>query len=150
MKKELLDLQSFLLTAGTLFAGYNFVVLVNRYLLWGGSFAQYRIAGGLVNPLLTPCFWGLVVFLLALIWTVTLRMNYSKASQYKLIWLIAAGAIFAWGNYGYELARIYGGKVCNLGCTAGYFGMPWFVSCLVGAAIFTLTLITALALRRRA
>jgi len=149
MKKDLLILQSYLLSIGVVFAGYNFVDLVHRYLVQGGSFVNFRIPGGLVNPLLSPCFWGLVVFVVALVWAIILRINYSRTSQYRLIWLLTAGAMFAWGNYAYELARIAQAKACNLGCTPGYFGIPEFTSCVVGATLFTLALIVALVLRKK-
>lgn len=149
MKNSLLALQNFWLIVGTLFAGYNVVGLVEKYLSTSGSWLVWQMPNGLVNPLLTPCFWGFIVFLLACVWSVTLRIDYSKASQYRLVWLIALGAIFAWGNYGYELGRLYHNQACNLGCTSGYFGIPQFTSCVVGAAIFTLALITAVKLRRQ-
>lgn len=149
MKKELLIWQNFLLGFGTIFASYSFGVLVHRYIVQEGSFMQTHSPLGLINPLLTPCFYGLLVFAATFVWTLMLRAHYNAVSQYRLVWLLALGAMFAWGNYAYEMAQIYGGKVCNLGCTAGYFGMPWFVSCLVGAVLFTLTLVIALAVRRQ-
>lgn len=150
MKNSLLILQNYLLLCGTLFAGYNWVNLLNRYIRFDGSFLVARADNGLINPFLTPCFYGFLVFLLGFIWSYTLRLDYSKASQYRLIWLLAVGAMFAWGNYVYEVVRYYNNQVCNLGCTAGYFGIPLFTSCVVGATLFTLTLITALVLRRKA
>lgn len=148
MKKELLVLQSYWLVLGTLFAGYNVFRVIEKYLSVDGSWLVFKMPGGLINPLLTPCFWGFVVFLFAWVWSITLRIDYSKASQYRLIWLIALGAIFAWGNYGYELGRLYRDQACNLGCVPGYFGIPQFTSCMVGAVIFTLALIAAVKLRR--
>ncbi len=131
-----------------MFAGYNVFRVIERYLSIDGLWTVYKMPSGLVNPLLTPCFWGFVVFIIACIWSIALRINYSKASQYKLVWLIAVGAVFAWGNYGYELGRLYHNQVCNLGCAPGYFGIPQFTSCVVGATIFTLALITAVKLRK--
>ena len=148
MKNNLLALQNFLLTVGVLFAGYNVFLVIEKYISIDGLWTVFKMPNGLVNPLLTPCFWGFVVFLITFVWSIILRINYNKASQYKLIWLIALGAVFAWGNYGYELGRLYHNQVCNLGCAPGYFGIPQFTSCVVGAIIFTFALITAVKLRK--
>ncbi len=148
MKRELLVLQNFFLLVGVIFAGYNVVNEIIRYLAVGGSWLMFRIPDSLWNPLLAPCFWGFVVFFIAFVWSITLRIDYSKASQYRLIWLLGLGAIFAWGNYGYELGALYRNEVCNLGCVPGYFGIPQFTSCVVGAVIFTSALVAAVRLRR--
>lgn len=149
MKKDYLNLQNYLLTAGMLFAGYNFVEVTLRYLSAGGSMTQWHMAGGLINPLLTPCFYGFIAFVIAWVWTMGLRTKFDAGSQSNLVWLLTAAAIFAWGNYGYTLGKLYLGKTCNLGCQAGYFGIPQFTTCLVGAVIFTLALVVAVRLKRQ-
>ncbi|MFA5009850.1 MAG: hypothetical protein WC553_01285 [Patescibacteria group bacterium] len=148
MKKELLILQSYILTFGVIFAGYNTVLIAQRYLAQGGTWTQFRIPDGLINPLATPCFWGLIFFIIALVWTAKLRANYNAVSQFRLIWLLVAGTMFGWGNYSYTLAKLYTSEACDLGCSAGYFGIPQFTTCLVGAVVFTLALIAAVRLYR--
>jgi hypothetical protein len=149
MKKELLIGQNYLMVAGTLFAGYNFVMLVLRYMSAEGSWLAFKAPGGLIHPLATPCFYGFLAFLIGLIWTTKLRIEFNRVSQSNLIWLLGAATIFAWGNYGYTLGRLYLGKSCNLGCPLPYFGVPFLTACLVGAIIFTTTLLIALRLKRR-
>lgn len=148
MKKSLLVWQNYLMTFGTVFAGYNLTVLVLRYADAGGSWLALKAPGGLIHPLATPCFYGFVAFLIALVWTARLRSDFGKASQAKLVWLLAAATVFAWGNYGYTLGRLFLGKSCNLGCPLGYFDIPYFTACLVGAILFSLALAAALRLKR--
>lgn len=149
MKKQLMILQNYILSFGVLFASYNTVMIFQRYLGADGVLTQFRIPSGLINPFATPCFWGLIVFIIAWIWTTRLRSNFNVDSQLKLIWLLVVGTMFGWGNYGYTLAKLYTAESCNLGCAAGYFGIPQFTTCLVGATIFTLALITAVRLYRQ-
>lgn len=149
MKKELLVWQNYVLTVGALFAAYNTVLIFQRYLGAGGLLTEFRIENSLINPFATPCFWGLIVFIIAAIWTTKLRANFNLASQANLVRLLLAGVLFGWGNYGYTIAKLYLNTSCNLGCQAGYFGIPWFTTCLVGATLFTLALLVALRLKRQ-
>ena len=143
MNKQLLIWQNYLLTTGMLFAGYNVVTVTMRYLNADGVMTAFRASNGLINPLATPCFYGFLAFGLAWVWSTRLRARFIEASQSNLVWLLTGASIFAWGNYGYTLGKLYTGASCNLGCTAGYFGIPQFTTCLVGAVIFTLALIVA-------
>ena len=81
---------------GMLFASYNFVIVTMRYFDAGGTLSMLRIPGGLVNPLLVPCFYGMLAFIVGFVWTLTLRMDFSRISQARLLWLLVAGTIFAW------------------------------------------------------
>jgi len=63
--KKLIIAQFFILLAGTLFAWSNFAV---EFLNWLDKRAcTTGCAVGLVNPFLTPCFYGAIVFTLAFI-----------------------------------------------------------------------------------
>jgi len=64
MKKIILT-QFFVLLAGTLFAWTNFAVELLNWL--DKRACTTGCAVGLVNPFLTPCFYGAIVFTLAFI-----------------------------------------------------------------------------------
>ena len=62
MKKMIL-IQFFVLLAGTLFAWGNFVVELVDFL--NKRACSTGCVVGVVNPLLTPCFYGAIVFTIA-------------------------------------------------------------------------------------
>lgn len=66
--KKLITIQFYILLLGTLFAWTNFTIeLVN----WLNKRAcTLGCAIGLVNPFLTPCFYGAVFFLVAFLFSV--------------------------------------------------------------------------------
>jgi len=63
--KKLLFLQFYLLLGGTIFAWSNFGIELNDWL--NKRACTTGCAIGLVNPFLTPCFYGAIFFLLAFI-----------------------------------------------------------------------------------
>lgn len=56
--------QFIVLTIATIFAWYNFI---QEYVLWASKQScASGCAAGLVNPFLTPCFYGAIFFTIAL------------------------------------------------------------------------------------
>ncbi|MFH0987351.1 MAG: hypothetical protein V1841_00440 [Patescibacteria group bacterium] len=74
MRKIILS-QFIILLSGTLFAWYNFFVeLVN----WLKDSPCQSCAVGLVNPFLTPCFYGAIFFTIALVLSSIILKKFSK------------------------------------------------------------------------
>lgn len=107
MGKPLLKLQVGVLALGTLFSWFTLWVDYRRFFAAGGHWLEVSGCAA-ANPLVTPCFYGAWAFLVALVWAVAvLRSGQSLIGrrQRGLHWLLAAGTVFAWGNFAYEVFR---------------------------------------------
>ncbi len=63
--KKLITFQFVVLLGGTLFAWYNFA---QEMLVWlGKKTIENGCTAGIVNPFLTPCFYGAIFFTLAFV-----------------------------------------------------------------------------------
>lgn len=111
-------------------------------ILGGGSFfAWFTIYQDFVRfqslqPLLTPCFYGGIAFLLGLYLSLKRKMT-------ELFYLLIAGTIFAWGNFLWEVYKFYcipnPVKIsCSGLSTESVFNTP----CFYGALIYLLAFIT--------
>lgn len=97
------------------------------------------------NPFITPCFWGAMAFLIALIWSITLytKRNQDKAQGQErgLLWLLVASTIFGWSNVGYEqwlIIKAQGEAVIGCsGAMTSIFQSP----CLYGSIFFLLAML---------
>lgn len=93
------------------------------------------------NPVTTPCFYGAIVFLIALVWAVYVARDAvisSQAKKQQKLWLILlAGTAFGWVNFGFSLFKFYtsatGDKVT---CSGVPTDNPFFTPCFIGSAIF--------------
>jgi hypothetical protein len=107
MDRRLLKLQLLLLAVGTMFSWTTLVLDYRRFFEAGGRVLEF--SGCVVaNPAATPCFYGAIAFLVGLAWAATvMRSPPDKAvpRQRGLHWLLLAGTLFAWGNFGYEVYR---------------------------------------------
>ena len=57
-------------------------------------------------------------------------------------YVLLAGTVFAWGNFGYELYSWLNQKNCELGCQAfGPNPNPFLTPCFFGAIFFTIAFI---------
>lgn len=68
--KKLVRAQFYVLLLGTLFAWTNFVIELVNWL--NKKACTLGCAAGLVNPFLTPCFYGALFFLLAFLLSVAI------------------------------------------------------------------------------
>jgi hypothetical protein len=55
-------------------------------------------------------------------------------------YVLLAGTLFAWGNFGFELYNFLNQKVCQFGCSVGLKN-PVYTPCFYGALFFTLAFI---------
>jgi hypothetical protein len=153
MKRALLWLQVAMLALGTVFSWTTLVFDYQRFFAAGGH--ALELSGCLIaNPVITPCFYGALAFLAALVWAVVvLRSAPERVAnrQLDLQWLLAAGTVFAWGNFGYEVYRyLQAEPVPAFACPpSGPAANPLTLPCFYGALIYTAALaVSALIVRR--
>ena len=107
MGKALLKVQVAVLALGVVFSWFTLVVDYRRFFAAGGH--VFELSGcAVANPLMTPCFYGALAFLAAFIWAVAVLRSAPEVMtqrQRGLNWLLAAGTVFAWGNFAYEVVR---------------------------------------------
>jgi hypothetical protein len=151
-----MDLQIAVLAAGTLFAWSIVTTDLYRFSLTGGDLTQFH-GTALPNPLLTACFYGALVFTIALRWAVRLRQGGSDArGEMHLAWLALAGVLWTAGNLGYECYLFYtpleagARSVCSSSEIVSPFRTPCFVAFLIFLAAFLITVAVGRSLRRRA
>jgi len=148
-------LQVALLGAGTAFSWVTLVADYRRFFAAGGR--VFELSGCVVqNPLLTPCFYGALAFLIAFAWSVAILRSspqVARARERGLVWLLAAGTVFAWGNFAYEVLRFFSAQKTSssFSCPPGE-GLvhPLLAPCFYGALIFLAALVTAIALLHEA
>lgn len=100
-----LRLQVAVLAIGTAFAWYTLADDYHRYFSAGGRVFDWSDCV-VTNPLLTACFYGALAFLAALVWALVQLRSAPEAvarRQRGLNRLLAAGTVFAWGNFAYEM-----------------------------------------------
>lgn len=78
MSKRLIIIQFIILLGGTVFAWYNFAIELSNWLQ--KKACTTGCAEGLVNPFLTPCFYGAIFFLIAFILSILIWRTSSKFS----------------------------------------------------------------------
>jgi hypothetical protein len=144
MKKTLLYLQAIILIGGSVFA----------WITVFGDFVRFFSNNGLLmplygyspNPLTTPCFYGAIVFLVALIWSILILLAADRSknvkSQKHLMWLLFSGTIFAWGNFAYQMYKYYTPHTgIYIGCSGIPLKHPIYTPCFTGAVVFLIAFI---------
>lgn len=107
------------------------------------------------NPLLAPCFWGSIVFAIALVWTVRLLLMKSydrlRTEFKRLFILLIVGVLFAFVNNIPVFYRFYTTPVGEaIGCSPDKFMVsPFETSCFLGFSAFTLATVAAIGVRRQ-
>ena len=93
------------------------------------------------NPLLTPCFWGSIVFVISLVWT--LWILFAKSSEAvrtgvsRLWWLLLVGVIFAAANNVPIFYNFYTRpRGSFVSCSADLVTNPYLTSCFLGFSAF--------------
>lgn len=129
--KRLLLLQSSLLLFGTFFSWYT---VANDYLRF--------VNNNGVNPLITPCFYGAIGFLLFYLYSLFIYFapeNKRKKHQKILMILLIGGTIFGWTNFTIELCSFYIFKNPT-SCSGASTISPFLTACFYGSVIYLLSL----------
>jgi len=105
------------------------------------------------NPLLSPCFWGSIAFLIALVWSISIALNKNskqiKSSARQLRWLLIGGTIFAFANNVPIFYRFFTSPIGEaVSCSGNLVRNPLLTSCFLGFSAFLVATISALAYRR--
>jgi hypothetical protein len=92
------------------------------------------------NPVTTPCFYGAIGFLIALIWAVSLaRQGRAGAGGLQgLWWFLLACSIFGWSNVAIEFWRWQHGPTgfVTITCSTDPMATPFQSPCLYGSLMF--------------
>jgi hypothetical protein len=154
VQRTLQKAQVWILAAGTAFSWSTLVADYRRFFDAGGRVLE--LSGCAVqNPVTTPCFYGALAFLAAFAWSVAiLRFTPEAARRHQtgLGWLLAAGTVFAWGNFGYEVYRYYGSAkaASAFSCPPGEVAIhPLLAPCFYGALIFLAALVVSVLITHR-
>ena len=141
------------LGGGVLFAWGTVLADFRRFFRAGGALG--RFAGtSYPHPALTPCFYGAILFVVALVWAATLPAappERRRRGARQLLGMLVLGTVFAWGNFAYELYRY-----CQphegpyLSCSGTVAAHPVYTPCFVGALIYLAALVVAVLGARRA
>jgi hypothetical protein len=151
MTKRLLWLQTLVLAAGAVFAWTTVLGDVSRFVAAGGHLWRFR-GCSVPNPLAAPCFYGAVLFLVALVWAISLLQAAEPARrvQRQLVGMLVAGTLFAWGNFAWELwrySRTASGEFKS--CSGTLAVHPIYTPCFTGAVLYLSALVVALFVARR-
>ncbi len=149
MQRTLLKIQVVVLALGTAFAWITLIFDYRRFFAAGGRALQ--LSGcAVANPVTTPCFYGALAFLASLVWAlVILRAPPARtmAREKGLRLLLAAGTLFAWGNFGYEVYRFLQPQAAAapFSCPPGEtVANPLLAPCFYGALLFLAAFLVAL------
>ncbi len=150
--KKLLPIQSLVLLGGTLFAWYTVYIDFSRFYLNEGTL--FKINDCIVpNPVTTPCFYGAFAFLIAFIWSLYILKfvgDKLKWHQRRLVWLLIASVLFAWGNFSRTLYSFWLSQgQPTIGCSGVLSTNPWTTPCFIGAAVFLMALIIAWIIKKK-
>jgi ABC-type transport system involved in cytochrome c biogenesis permease subunit len=140
----LLYLQSTALIAGTYIGWSTIFKEINKYCeITGDGYSSLLTFSGTItkNPLLTPCFWGSIAFVIALVWSLMIVLEKDKVrarlSEKRLLWLLGGGTIFALGNNAPILYRyFFTPNEKGLSCGGTYIDNPFTTACFLGFCAF--------------
>lgn len=140
------------LAGGTVFAWGTVFADFRRFFQAGGTLGQFT-GTTYPHPALTPCFYGAILFLVALAWAATLPAEPAdrrRRGVRQLTGMLLLGTLFAWGNFGYELYRYsQPHEGLYLSCSGTVAAHPVYTPCFVGALIYLTALTVALVGGRR-
>jgi hypothetical protein len=148
MNRLLIRAQVALLALGTAFSWITLTLDYRRFFAAGGQ--VFELSGcAVANPLATPCFYGALAFLAALVWAVVIFRSLPEAVMHRqrgLNWLLIAGTVFAWGNFAYEVYRFIQPRpaASAFSCPVGEAAVnPLLTPCFYGALIYLSALVVS-------
>lgn len=140
MIKKLYLSQIGVLLGGVLFSWYTVYADFLRF--YGTEGTIFKIKDCVYpNPITTPCFYGAIVFLVALAWALYVyRDNIfsSRVKKQQKLWLILlAGTAFGWVNFGFSLFKFYAADVGEqVTCSGVPTDNPFLTPCFWGSVIY--------------
>jgi len=81
--KKLIWTQFYLLLAGTLFAWFNFSIEFKDWINNEACTLGCSAGNEVVNPFITPCFYGAIFFLLSFVLSCFILREFNKANNIK-------------------------------------------------------------------
>lgn len=144
MKEILIKIQLGILLAGTLFSWFTIYNDFKRFYAIYGTLTKISDCA-IPNPITTPCFYGAIAFFIASVMAFKIYKRKEQTDvisanniQNKLWYLLIAGTIFAWGNFGYEAYKFYSVTTTELKVSCS--GIPtenvFLTPCFYGSVIF--------------
>jgi hypothetical protein len=135
------------LAIGALVAWSTTILALTRF--YGSEGTLLRLDNiGIPNPVITPCFWGAVAFLIAVPWAGSLYSRLGRANPvggYRMLgWFLVACVLFGWSVVGYESWRLSQSATGSIiGCTAAPMTSIFQSPCLYGSSMYLASLVAA-------
>ncbi len=144
--------QAAILFGGTVFAWLTLYTDFSRFYETEGTL--FKIADCVYpNPVTTACFYGAFAFLAAFVWSLyILRQEKEKQTKHQtyLMWLLLAGALFAWSNFGIQLFDFYENvSGSQVSCSGVPTSNPFLTPCFYGSVIFLIAFALSIVITRR-
>jgi len=141
------------LVIGAAIAWSTSILAMTRFYASEGTLVRFNNIG-VTNPLITPCFWGAVAFLVCL---GSAGYLYSRIPQgaplsgyNSLSWLLVACVLFGAGNVAYESWRLNSSPTGSIiGCTAEPMTSIFQSPCVYGTLMYLASMITAFVIARK-
>lgn len=140
MIKKLYITQVMVLLGGVLFSWYTVYADFSRFYNSEGTIFKIKDCV-YPNPVTTPCFYGAIVFLIALAWALYVYRDsifQSRAKKQQKLWLILlGGTAFGWVNFGFSLFKFYTSAVGEkVTCSGVPTDNPFLTPCFYGSVIY--------------
>ncbi|MHB1118407.1 MAG: hypothetical protein ACYCZ7_02725 [Minisyncoccota bacterium] len=147
MTAKIYWVQAGVLLSGTVFAWTTVAVDLLRFYQVEGTL--FKIVDCVYpNPVTTPCFYGAIAFMVALVWAGLLLKKEGEVrrkSEKYLSGLLIAGTIFAWISFArlaYNFYTALPGQ--GIGCSGVPTANPFVTPCFFGAALFLVAFVVSL------
>lgn len=147
MIKKLYIIQVLVLLGGVLFSWYTVYADFTRFYNTEGTLFKIKDCV-YPNPIITPCFYGAIVFLVAFVWAIYVlrdKLFSSRAVKQQRLWLILlAGTAFGWVNFGFSLFKYYTSAVdVKVTCSGIPTDNPFLTPCFYGSMIYLIVFLIA-------
>jgi len=145
--------QTIVILAGTVFAWYTVVTDFLRFYHYEGTLFKVRDCV-VPNPVVTPCFYGALAFILALALSIqVLRKEENRTTiQRYLTWLLGAGTLFAAGNFTLTMVRYIQSNATGesfIACSGIPAATPLTTPCFFGLIFYAAAFMVALSIIRK-
>ncbi|GIW62843.1 MAG: hypothetical protein KatS3mg090_0669 [Patescibacteria group bacterium] len=135
--KTKLKLINYLLVLGVIISTSTF--LNDLLYFYNNEKTIFKLKGVFTNnPVLSPCFLGMLGFIIFLIW---FNLKIKKENNYlkHFYWALIGANIFGWYNVALEFLNYYAKKDYN-SCAGNLIKTPYLSPCLFGSITFLMLL----------